>query len=229
MRLKITKLEKDLIYFHALFVVLCVVILLFTNPNSVGIQLLILVIVYNVSIPLIGKLRNHSKIISIWFFIFLVSIFQIWPDWFLSYELNILVFPDDGFIKIGTVSMYMLGLWVIPLFIITFLGIKVQERYSNKKAYLVVSLLSLIIFGLAEQSLWILNSWYPQNVTIIFGHLAIYIIIPEVLLGLSTFFTYIKIESEKVLIKILAAFFIMLLYFGSASFFYFLIEKIILF
>jgi hypothetical protein len=228
MKLKINRLEKDVIYLHAFFVVLCVIILIIPFQNSIGIKLFILVIIYNILLPLIGKFRNHNDILSIWFFVFLVSLFQIFPDWFLSAELNILGFPDDGFIKIGTVSMYMLGLWTIPLFIITFFGIRMQDRYSNKIAYLVVSLLSLIIFGLAEQLLWILDSWYPQNVTIIFGHLAIYIIIPEIILGISSFYIYLETKSETILIRILVAFIIMLLYLGSASFFYFLIERIIL-
>jgi hypothetical protein len=43
---------------------------------------------------------------------------QIWPDWFLSAQLEILVFPEDGLFKIGTVSGYMLFLWAIPFFII---------------------------------------------------------------------------------------------------------------
>ncbi|MFX0060024.1 MAG: DUF6989 domain-containing protein [Candidatus Hodarchaeota archaeon] len=229
MRVKVNRIEKDLIYLHVFFVILCVIILIIPIPNSIGIKLLILVIIYNVLLPLISKLRNYSDILSIWFFVFLVSLFQIFPDWFLSYELNVLVFPEDGFIKIGTVSMYMAGLWVIPLFIIIFLGLRMQERYSKKIVYLIVILLSLLIFGLAEQSMWILNSWYPQNVSVIFGHLAIYIIIPEIILGFSSFYAYFKSKSEKIVIKILAAFLVMLLYLGSASFFYFFIEKVILF
>jgi hypothetical protein len=85
----------------------------------------------------------------------------------------------------------------------------------------------LTIFGLAEQSMWMLQSWYAQNVTMI-GHVALYIVIPEIILGLSTYFGYKYIQEKSHLIKIPVTFTIMLLYLGSAAFFYFLIERIIL-
>jgi len=126
--------------------------------------------------------------------VFLISLFQIWPDWFLSAQLNILVFPDDGLFKIGTVSGYMAGLWAIPLFLICFIGLKLQEKYSHCKTLIAVGLISLTIFGFSEQSMWMLQSWYPQNVTLIFDHLAVYIIIPEIILGLSTFYTLLNVN-----------------------------------
>ena len=76
--------------------------------------------------------------------------------------------------------------------------------------------------------MWILNSWYPQNVSLIFDHIAVYILVPEIFLGLSTFYLFTKVQSKKLRILIISSFIIMLLYVGSASFFYFLIEKIIL-
>jgi NADH:ubiquinone oxidoreductase subunit 2 (subunit N) len=154
-------------------------------------------------------------------------LFQIFPDWFLSAQLNVLVFPEDGLFKIGSVSGYMIGLWTIPLFIICFIGVKIKEQYSHISALVIVGLISLGIFAIAEQTLWMLQSWYPQNVTLLFDHLAVYIIIPEVILGLSTFYYYEKMKSEHIILVIIVAFGIMLLYLGSASFFYFLFEKII--
>jgi len=140
--------------------------------------------------------------------------------------LNVLVFPEDGLFKIGTVSGYMAGLWVITLFLLIFFGQSIQERYSKRISYYGVGLLSLVIFGLAEQTVWMLNSWYAQNVTMI-GHLAIYIIIPEIILGLSTYFSYEIIKEKNHLLKIPFAFMIMIIYLGNAPFFYFLIERVI--
>jgi hypothetical protein len=157
----------------------------------------------------------------------MISLFQIWPDWFLAAQLNILVFPADGLFKIGPVSGYMAGLWVIPLFILCFAGQKIKENYSYVKALVVVAFLSFNIFIIAEQTMWMLQSWYPQNVTLLFDHLAIYIIIPEVILGLSTFYFFDKLKAQHSLILIVFAFGIMLLYLGSVSFFYLLFEKII--
>jgi len=227
MKLNLNKLEKDFIYIHLVFTVLCIIVLIIPVSNLMGVKLFILVVIYNLLIPVLSKFRNHKVMLKLWFFAFLISLFQIWPDWFLSAQLDVLVFPEDGLFKIGTVSGYMLGLWTIPIFIIVFTGIRINERYSEKVALYAVILLSLLIFGIAEQSMWMLQSWYPQNVTLIFGHLAIYIIVPEILLGLSSYYSYIKIREKHIWIKIGTAFLIMILYLGKACFFYFLIENII--
>ena len=92
--------------------------------------------------------------------------------------------------------------------------------------YISTSLLSLLIFGVAEQTLWMIGSWYAQNVVML-GHMAVYIIIPEIILGFSTYYYYGKIKEKNQWLKIPVAFIVMLLYIGSAGFFYFLFERII--
>jgi hypothetical protein len=136
------------------------------------------------------------------------------------------VFPEDGLFKIGTVSGYMAGLWVIPLFLIVFIGQQLQERYSRKTSYVSVAAMSLLIFGLSEQLMWMLQSWYAQEVVMI-GHIALYIIVPEIILGLSTYYFYHQIREKNFWFKIPLAFIVMILYLGNAVFFYFLIEKVI--
>jgi len=221
------KSTRDFIIIHLIFIGLCFAVLIIPIPIAIGIKLFILVISYNLLIPLVGLFRKYSEWVKLWVFVFLISLFQIWPDWFLSAQLNILVFPEDGLFKIGTVSGYMAGLWAIPLFLLCFFGLKLKEIYSHSKSLVLVGFLSFSIFVFAEQTMWMLQSWYPQNVTLLLGHLAIYIIIPEVILGLSTFYYFEKIKTQHYLMLIVAAFGIMLLYLGSASFFYFLFEKLI--
>jgi len=60
------------------------------------------------------------------------------------------------------------------------------------------------------------------------GHVAVYILIPEIILGLSAYYCYQTIRSKPLWMKTPAAFLVMLLYLGAAAFFYFLIEKVIL-
>ena len=218
---------RDFILVHIIFVGLCFAILIIPIPIAIGKKLFILVLSYNLLIPLVGLFRKYSEWVKLWVFVFFISLFQIWPDWFLSAQLNILVFPEDGLFKIGTVSGYMAGLWAIPLFLLCFFGLKLKEIYSHSKAVIIVGLISLNVFAFSELTMWMLQSWYPQNVTMIFDHLAIYIIIPEVILGLSTFYYFEKIKNQHYIMLIIAAFGIMLLYLGSASFFYFLFEKVI--
>ena len=227
MKLKISKVVIDFLIIHLVFIVICISVLLIPLPGYMGIKLFVLVVIYNIIIPLYAYLRHYSDWIQVWLFAFILSLFQIWPDWFLSAELVILVFPEDGFFKIGTVSLYMAGLWTIPLFLIVFIGLRIQEKYSKTYVYIGIAILSLLIFGLAEQTMWILQSWYAQNVSMI-GHLALYIIIPEVILGLSTYIGFKEVQDKHNLLKIPVALTIMLLYLGSATFFYFLIERVIL-
>ena len=222
------KMTRDFIIVHLIFTGLCFAVLIIPIPIAIGIKLFILVASYNLLIPLVGLWRKYNEWVKLWVFVFLISLFQIWPDWFLSAQLNILVFPEDGLFKIGTVSGYMAGLWAIPLFLICFVGLKLKEKCSHFKTLIAVGLISLTIFALSEQSMWTLQSWYPQNVTLIFDHLAVYIIIPEVILGLSTFYYFEKTKNQHCITLIVSAFVIMLLYLGSVSFFYFLFEKVIL-
>jgi len=223
----LSKVEKDALFVHLAFIITCLLVILIPFNVEIGVKLFILVIIYNLLILTVGIWQKHKNWLSIWLFTFFISLFQIWPDWILSAELNVLVFPEDGLFKIGTVSGYMAGLWVIPLFLIVFIGQQLQERYSKKVSYLSIISMSLMIFSLAEQSMWMLQSWYAQNVVMI-GHIALYIIVPEIILGLSTYYFYELIKEKNHGYKIPLAFIVMILYLGSAVFFYFLIEQVIL-
>lgn len=222
----LSKTEKDVLFTHLAFVISCMLIILIPFGIEIGVKLFILVIIYNLLIIIVGIWQGHKSWLYIWFFVFLISLLQIWPDWVLSAELDVLVFPDDGLFKIGTVSGYMAGLWVIPLFLIVFTGQRLQERYSKRISYLSVVLMSLLIFGLSEQLMWMLQSWYAQNVIMI-GHIALYIIIPEIFLGLSSYYFYEMLKERNHWYKLPAAFIVMVLYLGSAIFFYFLIERVL--
>ncbi|MHA2145740.1 MAG: DUF6989 domain-containing protein [Candidatus Thorarchaeota archaeon] len=135
---------------------------------------------------------------------------------------------NDGFPMIGgSIPLYMAGLWSIPFFIILFIGREVQERKSLGMAYGLVSLISIMFFVLAELTLVNLPSW-TATVIGMTGNLAWYIIIPELFLGLSAFVCYNIVKDKKIWMKFIGAFTVMILYIGSASFFYFLIETLLL-
>ncbi|MDA3897133.1 MAG: hypothetical protein PF482_13415 [Desulfobacteraceae bacterium] len=224
--IKLNRFEKDVIIFHTIFTILCGIVILAFSDIAIGQRLFFLVIVYNLVMPAWGFFRKDKDWTNLWLFTFILSMFQVFPDWFLSAQLNILVFPEDGCFKFGTVSGYMAGLWTIPLFIILFVGEQINERASKFAAYFSVAIASVIIFGGSEATLWLLPSWYAQNVYMI-GHIALYILIPEIVLGTSTYACYQTIKAKPHWVKIPAAFIVMQLYLGSACFFYFLIEKII--
>lgn len=219
------KKYQDLILVHVLFMVLCVVVLVIPGV-VIGGKLFVLVAAYNVFIPAVGFLRNHRDWLLPWGYAFVLSLFQVFPDWFLATQLETIIFPDDGFFMIGPVSGYMAGLWAIPLFVILYIGLEVKKEKSHRSAYLVVAALTLLIFGLAEETMWMLPSWSAQNVAMM-GHIAVYIIIPEILLGLSTLISYELVQARPIWIWIIGAFTVMILYMGNISFFYLLIERIL--
>ena len=80
---------------------------------------------------------------------------------------------------------------------------------------------------MSELTLVNLPSW-TATVTGMIGNLAYYIIIPELFLALSAFICYEYVREKKIWMKILGAFAVMVFYVGNASFFYFLIETLLL-
>ena len=224
MKLPFTSSERDVILVHVFFIVLCAVALLLPLPLLVGPRLFVLVVAYNLLIPIVGYWRNHADWMSLWLLVFFLSLFMVFPDWFLADPLGILIFLPDGFPKIGPVSGYMAGLWAIPLFVIVYLGQRIGERTNAKYAYGIVAMVSLLLFTGAEAGLTFV--WHAQNVYMI-GPVALYIIVPELILGLSTFWTHSYLKEKPQWWNIFAAFVLMLLYLGSACFFHLLINKIV--
>jgi hypothetical protein len=228
MMINFTRSEKDAVLFHGAFAVVCAALLAAPVPSGVGIKLLALVVLYNIALPALSMLRGHAEWTGLWKFAFLVSVFQVFPDWFLSAQLGVLVFPEDGLFKIGTVSGYMAGLWAIPFFIIGFLGLRVEARLGGRSALIAVALASLAVFGMSEMTSWMLPSWYAVNLKGMAGHVALYILVPEIILGLSFYRAFRSVEGQGFARALIGGFLVMLLYLGSACFFYFLVEKIIL-
>jgi len=229
MQLLQDKSIKDFILIHVIFAVLAAITLLFPFPGAaVDGKMLLLVILYNALIIVEFYLKGHEDWKSIWLFSFILSLFMVFPDWYLAETLGSLVFPPGGLAMIGgAIPLYMAGLWSIPFFIILFVGKEIQRRKSIEMTYSIVAILGVLIFVLSELTLVNLPSW-TATVTGMTGNLAWYIIIPELFLALSAFICYEYVLEKKIWMKILGAFTVMILYIGNASFFYFLIETLLL-
>lgn len=220
---------KDFVLIHIVFAVIATFTLLLPIPTAtVSGKMLVLVIVYNGLIVVEFFAKGYEDWKSIWIFAFFLSLLMVFPDWYLAETLGALQFPDDGFPMIGgSIPFYMVGLWAIPFFIIVFIGKEVQNRKSVRMAHGLVSIISILIFVLAELTFVNLPSW-SATVIGMTGNLAWYIIIPELFLGLSTFICYNIVKDKKIWMVIIGAFTVMVLYIGSASFSYFLIETLLL-
>lgn len=102
-------------------------LVLYLGQSSAGIKLASLTLLFHISFAGLCLVFRWYTPFRIWKFLVPLSILMVFPDWFLSAVLQTLVFPEDGFLKIGTVSGYMAGLWAIPLFICVYTGIKLEE------------------------------------------------------------------------------------------------------
>ncbi len=229
MQLLEDKSIKDFILIHVIFAVLSVITLLVPFPGVlVDGKLLLLVILYNALIIVEFYTKGYEEWKSIWLFSFILSLFMVFPDWYLAETLGALVFPPGGLPMIGgSIPLYMAGLWSIPFFIILFIGKEIQKRKSLEMTYGIVSILAVLIFVSSEVTLVTLPSW-SATVAGMTGNLAWYIIIPELFLGLTLFLCYEYVREKKIWMKIIGAFAVMIFYIGTASFFYFLIETLLL-
>ncbi|MCU0445111.1 MAG: hypothetical protein MUE85_09345 [Microscillaceae bacterium] len=211
-----------LIYFHVVFTLLNAVILFLPWGIPIGVKIFVLVLIYHLSLPMIAQIYQAADVLALWRFLLPLSVWMVFPDWFLSAQLKILVFPPDGFYKIGTVSAYMAGLWVIPLLLSTYAGLWAKKHYSEVAAYGASGGVALLIFGISEENMWLLSSWYPQNVWII-SHTAVYVLIPELILGLTTYWFFQATRSLSMVYQIIATYLVMLIYTGALMFFYFFV------
>ncbi|MFW9955546.1 MAG: DUF6989 domain-containing protein [Candidatus Thorarchaeota archaeon] len=216
----------DLILMHFVFAIPTALILAIFQDVAIGARLLVVVVLYNVLLPLWAYLRDHKEWLEVWIFVFPISLLMVFPDWFLALQLDVLSFPADGFPMIGAVPIYMAGLWAIPLFLIVYAGLLVRSK-GVPMTTLSILIMSLLLFVGSEATLWMLGSWYAHDVLMI-GNVAIYIIIPELLLGLSTYIGYLITRKMGIVHRLVMAFIIMVMYIGNASFFYFIIERLIL-
>ena len=225
MNFKFTTTEKDALIIHGLFALLCTIILILPIKIGAGVKLFILVIVYNIVMAGYGILKKDKEWFGIWLFSLILSNFQVFPDWIIADILKAIVFPEDGLFKIGSVSGYMAGLWTIPIFLIIFISEKISAGISKPVAYMAAGMIAFIIFFISEQTVWLIPSWYAVNVRMI-GFSAVYILVPEIILGIGAYRCYEEIKGRSHWIKVPAAFIVMLLYTGSVTFFYFLVERI---
>ena len=212
--------ERDALWLYAAFSVAALVAL-FLPLGSMGLRICLLVIAFNVALPWVG----HWLWISAWLFLLPLSLLQVFPDWFLSAQLGVLVFPDIGAPMIGTVSAFMGLMWVIPLFMVVLAAEAARTRANLTLGVVTAGLTALLIFAGSEMFSWRIPLWYARDVSA-WQHMALYVLPAEFLLGIYTYAGYrLTLNSGRAL-KLAAAGSIMLLYLGALAFFYLLIETI---
>ncbi len=200
---------REALWFHLLFFAASVPVLLFAHGPMLGQGLLALTIGYNVVLPLYALARGHTDWLKLWLFLLPLSCGQVLPDWALVQIAGVLSFPDHGAWRIGgVVPAYFMGLWIMLLFPITLIS------ESTRSRYLTAAVLSLLLFGFWEWAAQPLQLWQPQNVRTMAG-IAVYVLIPEVILGLMTLKAYRDTRGSGIIQQVFSAFAVNLLYTGA--------------
>jgi len=121
----------------------------------------------------------------------------------------------------------MAGMWTIPLFIIVFLGRRVAAQGARNVALMAVAVASVLLFVGSEATLWIILIWRARDVTMA-AHVAVYLIVPEIILGLSAFLAFESSLHRSIWHKLSGAFAVMLIYLEGLSLIYLVVEQLLL-
>ncbi|PTU31676.1 DUF6989 domain-containing protein [Stenotrophobium rhamnosiphilum] len=200
---------REALWFHVLFFVVSTPVLYFAHGEMLGKGLLALTIGYNVVLPLYALARGHNEWLKLWMFLLPLSCGQVLPDWALVQIAGVLHFPDHGIWRIGgAVPAYFMGLWIMLLFPVTLISDSTRSRYIT------MGVLSLVLFAFWEWAAQPLQLWQPQNVRTIAG-VAIYVLIPEVILGLATLHAYRNTRGSGIIQQVFSALSVNLLYTGA--------------
>ncbi len=216
--------ERHAVYFHSAFTALAVLVLVAPIPLSMGWRMFLLLVGYIFGLPLLGRRLGHERWGDLWTFVFPLSVLQVLPDWFMLSVLGSLVFPDTGFPFIGTVGAYMALMWSIPMWVILFTVWRLRKRSTPLSAYVLAVVLTIVIFGIAEATLWVIPIWHAAPHILAPLYVAIYVIIGEVFLGVSAWYAYQTVADRRIPAKVVGALAVMLIYLGSIAVAYLLIE-----
>ena len=181
--------------------------------------------------------NTRPRLHAIWAFTCPLSIFLVLPDWFLVASLGTLAFPDDGAWRVGgAVSVYMAGMWSIPLtcllacFPTTSRPPDGQHDVPSVLELVLAALAAFLIFGAAEQLTVPLLLWRATDrCKVTAGHVALYVLPAEACLGAATLHAYRATAATTgwagVARRVLAAAAVALLYTGALALSHMVIEE----
>lgn len=200
---------REALWFHGLFFAGSLPVLLFLQGAALGKALIGLTLFYNIALPALSVLRGHNEWLKLWLFLLPLSCGQVLPDWALVDVAGVLHFPDHGVWRIGgAVPVYFMGLWIMLLFPIILISDSLRSRHVAAAA------LGLLAFAFCEWAARPLSLWQGQNVRMIDG-VALYVLLPEVLLVLATLSAYRNSRGRSIIQQWFSAFGVNLLYTGA--------------
>lgn len=171
--------------FHVAFAVVAAIVLL-VPAGELGVRVLALVVGYNVALPITAKGTGDQRLWHMWTVLAPMSVLMVLPDWFLGAVLGSIVFPNTGSPYIGTMPLFMAGMWTIALLPVCMLGRQVEDGRGPRAGFVTAAGAGLALFTVAELLAPGLPLWHPVGVTTVAG-VAVYVLLPELGLCLATY------------------------------------------
>jgi len=163
--------------------VVCVAVLALPAP-ALGWRVTALVIAFHLAVLVLAARWELPGWRSAWLVLAPVSVLMVLPDWFLSAVLGTLTFPDTGAPYLGTVPVFMAGMWTMALFPLVVLGAVVEERRGAGTGLLAVALAGFALFVVAEWLAPVVPLWEPVGVATVAG-VAPYVLPAELVLSVA--------------------------------------------
>jgi hypothetical protein len=171
--------------FHAGFAVLVLAVLLLPMADT-GPKVMALVIAYNVAVPVLARRTDDDALWITWAVLAPMSVLMVLPDWFLSAVLGTLEFPNTGAPYIGTMPLFMAGMWTIALLPLMMIGRQVEATRGPRDAFVAVGVAGLALFIAAEWLAPAIPLWEPVGAAQVLG-IAVYVLLPELALCIASY------------------------------------------
>ena len=212
--------KVEFFLFHTVFAIIALLGLFL--GNNTHFSLLLLVIFYISSSIIFLKFRSHDLWKEAFYFSLGLNIWMLFPDWYLAAVLGTIEFPDES-IRLGLVSLYMLGMWSIPFTLILFMFRILEEDYAQPTAIFFAALGGLVVFVLSEQLMPMMSVWKAKNVFAV-GNIAVYVVPAEAALCCALIYGFLFSRGERLHVTLVMQFSVMVFYTGALSLSFFFIE-----
>ncbi len=158
------------------------------EPTAKGWAVLLVSIAGAVGVCLLATATNRRDWLKALGVIVPISLFQVFPDWFLATELGSIVFPDTGGIRIDdAIPLAMAAMWVVPLLVIVLVA---------RDTLLRGAIVSAMLFLVTELLAPVAGLWEPAGGARELAGAALYVIPPEALLGAAAVYA-VRVAGDR--------------------------------
>lgn len=212
---------RSILGFHAAFAIAAGLALMLTPARFYGYAVLGAVVGYHLASLAWSSWRGDREWLRLWAYLLPLSVLQVVPDWILVEMVGSLRFMDHGIARVGSVPVYMAGMWSIPLFVIVALAR--QARFPALRAMVAV-VVALLMFASSEWYAHPLGLWHAVSVEHSVMGIALYVLPAEAALGLAAWWGFEATRGRGLVTQILVAAATSVFYTGTLITSYFFFE-----